>query len=72
MIWVSAIIWLLGAIGACSIKRDPTPAKQQSMSHVVTTPQINTPVEQIDTNQDGLISHTEASNIHMTNTTHPS
>lgn len=71
MIWVAAITWVLVMFGACSIKRDRTPAKQQNTPHVTTVPNIDIPVEQIDTNRDGRISHTEASNIHMTNTTTP-
>lgn len=71
MIWVAAITWLMVMIAGCSIKRDRTPAKQQNTPHVTATPNIDIPVEQIDTNRDGRISHSEASNIHMTNTTTP-
>lgn len=71
LIWIAALTWLFVMLSGCSLKRDKAPAKQQNTPHVTTVPNIDIPVEQIDTNQDGLISHTEASNIHMTNTTTP-
>ena len=71
MVWAAAITWLLVMLTSCSIKRDRTPAKQQNTPHVTATPNIDIPVDQIDTNRDGRISHTEASQIRHTNTTTP-
>lgn len=71
MVWAAAITWLLVMLTSCSLSRHRTPAKQQRPPHVTSVQNIDIPVEQIDTNRDGRISHTEASQIHMTNTTTP-
>jgi flagellar basal body-associated protein FliL len=67
---VAIVTWLLVLI-SCSFKRSHAPAKQQVTPQQTTIQNHPIAVDQIDTNQDGLISQSEASHIHQTNTTTP-
>lgn len=70
MISVAIVTWLL-VVTSCSFKRTHTPAKQQVTPQQTTIQNPPIAVDQIDTNQDGLISPSEASHIRTTNTTTP-
>lgn len=70
MISVAIVTWLL-VVTSCSFKRTHTPAKQQVTPQQTTIQNHPIAVDQIDTNQDGLISPSEASHIRTTNTTTP-